>query len=167
MGALERFAPPPPAAISRVLANFDRAALEGFIAVAIDLLDLAEPDPDAEELGLEDSFMYHPADSAGCPVADSPGDQAWIEWTTMRGSQKRGPAPSPGHEDAEEDDEAEEDDPSGQCDEDGINTGAQGLQQRGEYDGPGCALSDPDQVRFVKACPIDQRELEAVNDHAM
>ena len=110
MGALERFAPPPPAAISRVLSTFDRAALEGFIAVAIDLLDLAEPDPDAEEIGLEDSFMEHPGDGAGCPVADSAGDQAWIEWTTMRGSQKGGPAPSPGNEDAEEDDEAEEDD---------------------------------------------------------
>ena len=51
MGAHERFAPPPPppAAVSRVLATFARAELEGFIAVAIDLLDLAEPDPEGPD----------------------------------------------------------------------------------------------------------------------
>ena len=43
------FIAPPPAAVSRVLANFDRAQLEGFIAIAIDLLDFADGDPDLED----------------------------------------------------------------------------------------------------------------------
>ena len=50
-------------------------------------------------------------------------DSAWIEWHTMRGSQKRGPNIAQAHEDAEDDDHGEEDDPSGQCDEDGLNLG--------------------------------------------
>lgn len=131
---------PPMPAVARILARFDRPQIEAFLAVAIDLLDTIDGDPDAEEPDLEDSFVLHPADGPGCPVADSHSDQAWIEWHTMRGSMKRGPSPNPGHEDAEEDDEAEEDDPSGQNDEDGINTGDHGLY----YSGPGCPLSDPD-----------------------
>jgi hypothetical protein len=35
----------PPAAISRLLARFDREQLAGFIEVAIDLLDVAAGDP--------------------------------------------------------------------------------------------------------------------------
>lgn len=49
MGRMEQFQPAPPAAVSRVLATFDRDQLAGFIAVAIDLLDLADGDADAEE----------------------------------------------------------------------------------------------------------------------
>ncbi len=52
MGALDRI-PAPPAAVSRVLSRFDRPALEGFIAVALDLLDLADGDADMEEAGDE------------------------------------------------------------------------------------------------------------------
>lgn len=80
MGALTHMASPPPAAISRVLSTFDREQLEGFIAVAIDLLDLADPDPDIEpngdELdgsGAEDDFVSHNAGvfpGPGCPVSD-------------------------------------------------------------------------------------------------
>jgi len=53
MSALERLLPVPPAAVSRVLSRFDRRALEGFISVAIDLLDLADGDADLEESGDE------------------------------------------------------------------------------------------------------------------
>jgi len=77
------FAPPPPAAISRILSAFSREQLEGFIAVALDLLDLADGDPDfqqsdGDELDFnaaEDDFCDHSGwkGKAGCPVAD-PGE---------------------------------------------------------------------------------------------
>ena len=73
--------PVPPAAIFRVLSRFDRDQLAGFITVAIDLLDLAEPDsdlePDGDELDgniTEDEFMSHGEwGGAGCPIADPGG----------------------------------------------------------------------------------------------
>lgn len=128
MGNMETIAPAPPAVVSRVLATFDRDQLAGFIAVAIDLLDFADGDPDVEPNGDEE-------DSDG----DERGDPAWIEWHTMRGSQKGGHNLLAGQEDDEDDDPAEEDDDSGQCDEDGINTS--GGQFRSS--GPGCEISDP------------------------
>ncbi len=94
------FAPVLPAAVSRVLATFNRAQVEGFIAIAIDLLDLADAaaDPDvplfaagrhdgapgdiddAEDDGdaedhdsAEDDFIPHSGDGAGCPLADPGG----------------------------------------------------------------------------------------------
>lgn len=127
MGRMETFAPAPPAAVTRVLATFDRDQLAGFIAVAIDLLDLAAGDPDVEPNGDEE-------DSDG----DERGDPAWIEWHTMRGSQKGGHNLLAGQEDDEEDDAPEEDDPHGQCDEDGINTYFIGRWN----EGPGCTISD-------------------------
>lgn len=45
------FAPMP--AVMRTLSRFDRASLEGFIAVAIGLLDVVDGDPDAELNGDE------------------------------------------------------------------------------------------------------------------
>lgn len=140
MGQMEQFQPVPPAAVSRVLATFDRDQLAGFIAVAIDLLDFADGDPDVE------------------PNGDERGDQAWIEWHTMRGSQKRGPSILAGHEDDEDNDPLEEDDPSGQCDEDGINTG--GMQF--SPSGPGCLISDPpgDEVEPVPALDWGEDQAE-------
>jgi hypothetical protein len=80
MGRMETFAPAPPAAISRVLATFDRHQLEGFIAVAIDLLDFADGDPDAEEDDdagqcTEDEVSYSNGPGMwgggpGCPISD-------------------------------------------------------------------------------------------------
>ena len=121
MSALERFPaaqPVPPAAISRVLSRFDRPALEGFISVALDLLDLADGDADIEPNGDEvdgsmgeDDFCSHAEggmSGIGCPLSD-PG---------------------------------EEDDPSGQCDEDGINTMKPYVSAISR--GAGCKISDPD-----------------------
>lgn len=71
MGA--HFAPPPPAAVSRVLSRYDRDQLAAFITVAIDLLDLTDGDTDLETEGLEDDFMRHHPDGPGCPVADRDG----------------------------------------------------------------------------------------------
>lgn len=72
------FAPVPPAAVSRLLARFDRAALAGFIEVAIELLDLADGDADLEPNGdeadgtprAEDEFHPHERDGG----AGDPGD---------------------------------------------------------------------------------------------
>jgi hypothetical protein len=72
-----QFIPPPPAAITRVLSAFPRDQLEGFIAVAIDLLDLADGDPDREDAtDLEDEGLTTRAIAwadhrPGCPVSDS------------------------------------------------------------------------------------------------
>ncbi|MBB6190565.1 hypothetical protein FHS51_000778 [Sphingobium wenxiniae] len=41
--------PVPPAAVSRILSRFSRTELEGFVAVAIDLMDVADDDPDLED----------------------------------------------------------------------------------------------------------------------
>lgn len=46
-------APPPMPAVARILARFDRPRLEGFIAVAIGLLDVLDGDPDEEANGDE------------------------------------------------------------------------------------------------------------------
>lgn len=111
------------------LAAFDRTAITRSIEVLVGLLDLIDGNPDEEENGDHEA-------SDG-----DDGDQAYVEWQTMRGSQKGGPNILAGHEDDEEDDPGEEDDPSGQCDEDGINTNltAQWASR------PGCSISDPDE----------------------
>jgi hypothetical protein len=50
MGALGRIGPPvSPAAVSRLLSRYGRPEIESFVAVAIDLLDLLDPDPDLED----------------------------------------------------------------------------------------------------------------------
>ncbi len=58
-----------------------------------------------------------------------------------------------GDPDLEPDDEPEEDDPSGQCDEDGINTHFLGRWN----EGPGCPISDPD-------CAVDDRGCDPENE---
>ena len=75
MGALDRI-PVPPAAVSRVLARFDRPALEGFIAVALDLLDLADGDADLEETGDEQDGDFSEDDPAPrfAEISNGPGD---------------------------------------------------------------------------------------------
>jgi len=79
--------------VTSILARYDRASLEAFLSVAIDLLDTMDGDPDIEE-----------------------------------------------------------DDPSGQCDEDGINTGTGNFAMHGtSFGGPGCPISDPGSSAFYKA----------------
>lgn len=41
----------PPAPVMQVLSRYKRGDIEAFIAIAIDLLDLADPDPDLEPNG--------------------------------------------------------------------------------------------------------------------
>lgn len=110
------------------------------IGLAVDALiarlDMADSDPDLEEGGdLE-------------PDQES-GDPSWPEWHT-RGSRKTATVGHDYHEPinriaggaAHEDDE--EDDPSGQCDEDGINTAFDNVRYQQGSSGPGCIISDPD-----------------------
>lgn len=68
---------PPTPAVARILQRFNRPKLEGFIAVAIGLLDVLDGDPDCELNGdeldgnaSEDEFMRHKSDGVGCPLAD-------------------------------------------------------------------------------------------------
>jgi hypothetical protein len=72
----------PPAPVLRILAQHSREELEGFIAVAIDLLDLADGDPDVEAngdeedgTGAEDEEGGHSVYGAGpgCEIGDPGG----------------------------------------------------------------------------------------------
>ncbi|MFC4593514.1 hypothetical protein [Sphingobium tyrosinilyticum] len=71
----------PPAAISRVLSRYSRGELEGFIEVAIGLLDLTDGDPDMEDANdVEDDFSltdhalgYGERRGPGCEVSDAGG----------------------------------------------------------------------------------------------
>lgn len=138
---------PPMPAVARILARHPRERLEAFVSIAIDLMDVADGDSDIEPngddldgTGAEDDFCEHSSDgSPGCPVADR-GEHAWIEWHTMRGSQKRGPNIARTHEDVEDDDPAEEDDHSGDIANEDEPEGF--AQFRGEL-GAGCPISDP------------------------
>lgn len=62
---------PPMPAVARNLSRFDRAQLHGFIAVAIDLADAMDGDPDLEATGLEDDFVQHHANGPGCLIANA------------------------------------------------------------------------------------------------
>ena len=66
MGALVSF-PNASTPVERILGRFDRAQLEGFISVAIDLLDMADGDPDIED-----------DDPSGTPLDQGEGDEATI-----------------------------------------------------------------------------------------
>jgi hypothetical protein len=124
-------------AVARILARHDRGRLKAFITVAIDLLDVLDGDSDLEGECSEyevsrctDTGQPVQGNGAGCSIADA-GENAWIEWSKMRGSQKCGPNIAEVHEDAEEDDAA------GQYDEDyhsGPPTPVRGA---------GCPISDP------------------------
>jgi hypothetical protein len=92
--------------VVNILARLDRATVETFVAVAIDLLDAMDPDEDAEELPLDDAFIDH--DPAFAYMDGDGRDSAWTEWHT-RGRHKlsRGRAEMPDGmilEDDEDDD---------------------------------------------------------------
>lgn len=71
---------PPMPAVARILARYDRPSLEGFISVAIGLLDVLDGDPDVEANGdeldganaAEDEFQSHSDHGPGCPISDQP-----------------------------------------------------------------------------------------------
>ena len=118
---------PPMPAVARILARFERNQLAGFIAVALDLLDTIDGDPEAE-------------DNADQEATDGDGsDQAWVEWTSMRAAQKRGHNLLAGEEDDEEDDPH-----GGEIDEDAPGFTKRDLALANALgSGAGCAISDP------------------------
>jgi hypothetical protein len=143
----------PPAVVMRLLSRYEREQLAGFIAVAIDLLDLGDGDTDVEGECSEDEISRCPDMGAqflpggpGCNISDG-GDTAWIEWHNMRGSQKRGPNIT-GNPVGVFDEDEEDDDPAGQYDEDCYT----GPAPKGE--GAGCSIADPG------GCEHDGREEE-------
>jgi hypothetical protein len=109
--------------------------------VAIGLLDLAEPDPDAEPSTWPEAIDARSRDAGLSEDHEPGGDEeraAWIEWHALHPAKKRGPNTTAGEEDDEEDD------PSGQCDEDGINTNQAKIGAYAAISGPGCTISDVD-----------------------
>ena len=135
---------PPMPAVARILSRFDRAQLVGFIAVAIDLADAMDPDPDLEHDGDE-------LDSDG----DERGDTAWIEWDKMRGAQKSGPNHLAGQED-DEDVEGGGDDAQSE-DEPGFSS-AQRRWANLARNGAGCKISDDDHADEAEPASDDERE---------
>ena len=137
-------ATPPMPAVARILARFEREQLAGFIAVALDLIDTLDGDPDLENAtDLEDDFALSPqargyADGPGCPVADA-AENAWVEWDRMRGAQKSGHNLTFGDEDAEEDDG------DGDCtdDEPAFDKRSRAIANMLWGGGPGCSIADP------------------------
>jgi hypothetical protein len=149
-------------AVARILARHDRGKLAAFVTVAIDLLDVLDGNSDFEGECSEDEVSRctdtgRPVlrDEPGCDIADA-GENAWVEWTTMRGSQKRGPNIVAGHEDDEDngdlgDHSASEDDCPG--------IGSKALCGNG----PGCAISDCDHEHDGRE-PGDDAEVEQMID---
>ena len=145
MGAI---APTPPAAISRVLATFNREQLEGFVAVAIDLMDMADGDPDEGDPFNEDEPAFDAASRAtvngkvegpGDPISGDGEPGAWREWHNMSAHGRSGSNCTYGLEDAEEDDsqgEVTDDDPA-------FTKRDRKIANRTAR-GPGCSISDPD-----------------------
>lgn len=137
----------PSTAILRVLRQHSRNELSGFIAVAIDLLDFADGDSDTEDAtDAEDDFALstqaigYAVHTPGCPASEA-ADSAWVEWSTMRGSQKRGPMILPSYNEDDEDDdpaEANGDELDGSRSEDDF--GLLTADWKGE---PGCPIADP------------------------
>ena len=135
MGIIHQFAPARAARLASLLLNrHGPREIADAIEILVDVLDMMGGDPDIELNGDEQ-------DANG----DELGDQAWVEWHTMRGASKRGPNILAGQEDDEDDDPAEDDDPDGQMDEDGCNTGDGKFYLHGVVmPGAGCPISDPD-----------------------
>lgn len=143
MGVIHQFAPARAARMASLLLNrHSPQEIADAIEILVDVLDMMGGDPEAEDNG---DTEYN---------GDDRGDQAWIEWHTMRGASKRGTNILAGQEDDEDDDPAEDDDPNGQQDEDGVNTGNGRHYLHGfGAQGAGCPISDPDQDNDYSTIP--------------
>ncbi len=124
-----------------VLARQDRKALEGFVAVALDLLDALDNDPEAE-LGTwaEDHRDRTPDCQAANDREDLEpnGDEADCTWIEYSGQRHRRECMTGGPEDWEEDD------PSGDMTEDDFSAFPyRRVKAISLAKGPGCDLADP------------------------
>ncbi|MDE2301702.1 MAG: hypothetical protein KGK11_04000 [Sphingomonadales bacterium] len=126
-------------AVARILSRFDRPALESFLAVALDLLDVldAPGDPDEPAFAVPCSDGQ-PGDPCDTELAGDDADISWPEWQT-RGRRKltAGGYEMPGASSLAANEDAEDDDPDH-----GLDEGEPDFARyRGE--GPGCPISDP------------------------
>lgn len=91
-----------PSPIMQMLARHSRRELEGFISVAIDLLDMSDPDPDLEPNGDQEGaydedeistafdMVRRGSEGPGCHIADSDFDDARAPlWKTPAGRAER------------------------------------------------------------------------------
>ena len=120
-------------AVARILARYDRSKLEAFIAIAIDLADTFDGDPEAEENPTEDGFVAH--DPAFADTDSDGKDTSWPEWQT-RGRHKLANGASEAtanlvHEDVEDDDpdSGVEDQPEGFDPEEDVGVDDQGCDE--------------------------------------
>ncbi|WP_324740119.1 hypothetical protein U8326_10090 [Tsuneonella sp. CC-YZS046] len=121
--------------IGEVFSTFDRNTIASAVEVLVAVLDAMDGEPDQEDAtDLEDDFALSSPNAQlggpGCLVSDNDSCPAGDDRIYGSDDGAGGDV-----------DDAEEDDPSGQCDEDGINTD---LRVRWQDYGPGCAISDPD-----------------------
>src|SRR5690349_15620332 len=79
MGVQQQIGIAPMPAVAAILSHFDRNQLAAFVSVAIELMDVADGNPDEES---EDTDLEH--DGTGF------GDTSWTEWHT-RGRHKDNP----------------------------------------------------------------------------
>lgn len=137
MGRVEQFPGmlPPMPAVARILGQFDRDKLGAAIEVMIALLDITEPDPDAEPSTWPEDVRAVdrerlPDDSEAVGDED---DAAWIEWHALNRSQRRSANQTAGQEDDEDDGDAED----GGFAEDEPCTMFAAMKS-----GPGCCIAD-------------------------
>lgn len=144
-----QFTQVPPATITRVLSTFDRQQLEGFVAVAIDLMNLADGDPDQEgDPFNEGEPAFDPASRAmvdvhvGTVVDGDEADAAWTERSNqsrvLRQRRDAGWSGCGSDEDTEQDIP-----PDSSGDEGEPDFRIRSPWTNAVYD-PGCAISDPD-----------------------
>ena len=107
--ATQPFAPALPA-VARILSHYDRAKVEAFVEVAIGLLDTFDARDDPDEADFNSRSDGLPGDPADHEPTGDEESGAYVEWHTMRGSQKRGPNIASEHGDDEDDDPAEDSD---------------------------------------------------------
>lgn len=151
---------PPAPAVMAILSRFDCRQLEGFIAVAIDLADSMDSNPDEEPATWPENI--HARDEASLPDDYEPtGDEetaAWVEWHT-RGRCKDNPGviSREGLVIFEDDEEDNED-----CGHDEAEPDMQSYP--GE--GAGCPISDIDKAVDDDACdePYQDMELNQMAD---
>ena len=156
-------ATPPMPAVARILARFERDQLAGFIAVALDLIDTLDGDPDMENAtDLEDDHALSPQargydTGPGCEVADTGehvGDEQDSGWTEhhTRGRHKLALGMSEPFADHEDD---EDDDPDTS-----VEDGSKGFDPEEDFGGEEAgepedysieAFSDPDALRENRA----------------
>lgn len=128
MGKIDGYAPARAARMASLLLNrHSPQEIADAIEILVDVLDMMGGDPETE-------------DNGDAELTGDERDSAWVEWHTMRGSQKRGPNIMDRHEDDEDDDPAEDDDPSGVW---ASEDEPEGFAVLMGSMGPGCPISDP------------------------